>query len=199
MRTAKAMLETPCYTVLETPVGRLYVAYAGETPRLISAGEEEVFLAQVRKVCGMPPVRNGGIPLRMLHRILATIVGAYPYPGPLNLSCLTPFQQEVLVRAMHIPRGEMRSYSCLAQEIGRPRAWRAVGTALARNPLPFIIPCHRVIHVDGRIGAYSGGGENTKERLLAFEGVDLSRLREMSRQRHFHRDNHLAAPWASVS
>jgi methylated-DNA-[protein]-cysteine S-methyltransferase len=133
-----AMPETHGYAALEMPVGRLYVAYAGETPRLISASGEEVFLARVRKVCGMLPVRNDGARLRMLRRILATILGPCPYPGPLDLSRLTPFQQEVLLRTVRIPRGEVRSYAWLAQELGRPRAWRAVGTALARNPLPFI-------------------------------------------------------------
>ncbi len=184
-----AMLETHCYAALEMLVGRLYVAYVGETPCLISASEEEVFLAQVRTMCGVLPVRSDGTRPRILQRILATILGACSYPGPLDLSCLTPFQQEVLLHTMHIPRGEVRSYAWLAQKLGRPRAWRAVGTALARNPLPFIIPCHRVIHADGRIGAYSGGGKRTKERLLAFEGVDMSR---------FHKDNHLAPLQAPV-
>ncbi len=196
MRTAMAIPETHRYTALETPVGRLYVGYTGETLRLISASEEEAFLALMRKVYGMPPVRNDGPRPRMLQQILATILGQYPYPGLLDLSRLTPFQQEVLARTKQIPRGEARSYAWLAQELGRPRAWRAVGTALARNPLPFIIPCHRVIHADGRIGAYSGGGERTKARLLAFEGVDLSQLREMSR---FHRDNPLAPLRTPVS
>ena len=163
-----------CYTVLETPIGCLYVAYAGETLHLVSMSEEEVSLTQASKAYGMPPVRNDNARPRMLRWILATISGPRPYPGPLDLSCLTPFQREVLICTMHIPRGEVRSYAWLAHELGRPRAWRAVGTALAHNPLPFIIPCHRVIHTDGRIGAYSGGGESTKKRLLAFEGVDLS-------------------------
>ncbi len=65
METAMAMPETLCYTVLETPVGRLYVVYAGETPRLVSAREEEIFLAQVRKVCGMRPMRSDGARLRI--------------------------------------------------------------------------------------------------------------------------------------
>lgn len=60
-----------------------------------------------------------------------------------------------------------------AKRLGKPQASRAVGNALAWNPFPYVIPCHRIIRADGRLGQYSGGGDNMKARLLAYEGVAI--------------------------
>lgn len=171
------------YVSLVTPVGRLWLAYHGEIPRLIWAGDEGEFLASARRLLGGLPVRDDVPPSRLVQRVLAAIEGARPYAGQVDLSPLTPFQRAVLEQTRRIPRGEVRPYSWIAREIGHPRAVRAVGTALAHNPLPFIIPCHRVVRQDGDIGAYSGGGPGTKERVLAFEGVDLAYLRELAERK----------------
>lgn len=87
---------------------------------------------------------------------------------PLDLSALPDFQRQVLRTALHIPFGEARSYAWIARRIGRPRAMRAVGTALARNPVPFIVPCHRVLRTDGGLGGYTLGLP-LKRRLLELE------------------------------
>lgn len=89
-----------------------------------------------------------------------------------DLRGLTGFQQEVLLAAREIPRGEVRPYSWIAREIGRPRAVRAVGSALGLNPVPILIPCHRVTRSDGAVGGYVFGPE-MKEMLLRAEDVDL--------------------------
>jgi O-6-methylguanine DNA methyltransferase len=87
-----------------------------------------------------------------------------------KLAALTPFQQAVLRECAKIPRGQTRTYSQLARAIGKPRAARAVGSALAKNPLAPLIPCHRVIRADGSIGEYSGrGGAKKKKSLLLQE------------------------------
>jgi len=83
----------------------------------------------------------------------------------------TPFQREVWSALREIPYGEVRTYGEVARELGRPLAYRAVGTANARNPWPIIVPCHRVIANNG-IGGYSGG-LFVKRGLLALEGVVL--------------------------
>jgi methylated-DNA-[protein]-cysteine S-methyltransferase len=89
---------------------------------------------------------------------------------PLNLFDLSPFTRKVLGACMKIPAGKTVSYSQLAGMINKPRASRAVGSALARNPIPLIIPCHRVIHSDGSLGSFSAiGGTDTKKKLLALE------------------------------
>lgn len=82
----------------------------------------------------------------------------------------TPFQRAVWLACMSIPKGETRSYKWIAERIGRPGAFRAVGTALARNPFAPEVPCHRVIASDGTIGGYSGpGGTRGKLKLLLRE------------------------------
>jgi methylated-DNA-[protein]-cysteine S-methyltransferase len=80
----------------------------------------------------------------------------------------------VLQREFRIPRGRVMSYGGLAGRIGHPRAARAVGTALARNPFPLIIPCHRTIQADGTLGGF-GGGLKMKRALLEMEGVAFDR------------------------
>lgn len=80
----------------------------------------------------------------------------------------TPFQLDVLAALAVIPYGETRSYGEIAAQIGRPRAVRAVGAANGRNPLPIVIPCHRVIGADGRLTGF-GGGLETKRYLLDLE------------------------------
>jgi len=87
----------------------------------------------------------------------------------IDLSALTGFRREVLEAARNIPYGEVRSYGWLAQQVGRPRAARAVGQALARNPVPIVVPCHRVVGSDGSLTGF-GGGLELKRRLLEIEG-----------------------------
>jgi methylated-DNA-[protein]-cysteine S-methyltransferase len=81
---------------------------------------------------------------------------------------VTPFQGKVLQALIEIPYGETRSYGELAGQIGNPRASRAVGGACARNPIPIVIPCHRVIGAKGSLTGF-GGGLNVKEALLSLE------------------------------
>ncbi|MBI4512717.1 MAG: methylated-DNA--[protein]-cysteine S-methyltransferase [Gemmatimonadetes bacterium] len=94
---------------------------------------------------------------------------------PVDLSALSDFDQRVLAAARRIGFGEVVPYAELAKRIARPKAVRAVGNALGRNPVAIVVPCHRVIRSDGSLGGY-GGGVEYKKRLLAIEGRrDLSR------------------------
>ena len=91
------------------------------------------------------------------------------FPDKLELSRATTFQREVWEVTKLIPYGETRSYRWVAEQIGKPRAVRAVGQALARNHLPIIIPCHRVVASNGKLGGYGGGikgGMEIKKHLL---------------------------------
>jgi methylated-DNA-[protein]-cysteine S-methyltransferase len=91
---------------------------------------------------------------------------------PIDLSRLSDFQRRVLTAALKIPRGQYRTYHDVAKAIGRPQASRAVGQALGHNPIPIVIPCHRVLGSDGSLHGYSGGGGlKTKAWLLQLEGA----------------------------
>lgn len=92
---------------------------------------------------------------------------------PLDPAIGTPFQRQVWAICRAIPRGETRTYGELAHEAGSPRAARAVGQAMARNPWPIIVPCHRVLGGDRRLTGY-GGGLEMKRQLLIMEGAMLA-------------------------
>ncbi len=85
----------------------------------------------------------------------------------------TDFQRSVWLRLAEIPYGETVSYAELALMVGRPQAYRAVGQANGANPVPIVLPCHRVVASGGGLGGY-GGGLDMKRQLLALEGVDVS-------------------------
>ena len=86
---------------------------------------------------------------------------------------LSPFRRAVLEETMRIPAGETRSYGWLARQVGHPGAARAVGRVMATNPMPLVVPCHRVLAADGSLGGY-GGGLPMKEALLKAEGARVS-------------------------
>ncbi|MFB3880423.1 MAG: methylated-DNA--[protein]-cysteine S-methyltransferase [Armatimonadota bacterium] len=88
----------------------------------------------------------------------------------LDLDHMPPFLHRALVAARRIPRGQVRSYGWLAKAAGNAKAARAAGQAMARNPIPIIIPCHRVIASNGGLGGF-GGGLELKRRLLEMEGA----------------------------
>lgn len=91
---------------------------------------------------------------------------------PVDISTLPPFTRQVLSACATIPWGDTRAYGQLAAQVGCPRGARAVGQALGRNPVPILIPCHRVISSDGSLGGF-GAGMEMKRRLLELEGVTL--------------------------
>ena len=94
---------------------------------------------------------------------------------PVDWTFFTHFQREALQAVYRIPYGETRTYIDIAREINRPLAYRAVGAANAMNPMPLVIPCHRVIGADGKLHGYGGGeGLPTKEWLLRLEGAVMA-------------------------
>lgn len=90
------------------------------------------------------------------------------FAAKLDLEGYTPFERRVWAVTSRIPHGQTRPYSWVAEKVGSPRAYRAVGAALAKNPIPIVIPCHRVLRKDGTLGGY-GGGLDMKRRLLEME------------------------------
>jgi methylated-DNA-[protein]-cysteine S-methyltransferase len=92
---------------------------------------------------------------------------------PLDWGAMPPFRRAVLEATASVPFGHVDTYASIARRIGNPKATRAVGNALGRNPIPVIVPCHRVIRSDSSIGGYTGG-LGIKESLLSHEGVTLA-------------------------
>ena len=93
---------------------------------------------------------------------------------PVDRSGFTPFQAAVYVAVAEIAYGVVRSYAGIAARIGRPRTARGIGSAMARNPLPIIIPCHRVVGASGALTGYSApGGVMSKQWLLQMEGIEF--------------------------
>ena len=90
----------------------------------------------------------------------------------LDLSYVTPFRRDVLLETARVPRGEVASYAEIARRVGRPLACRAVGNTMRTNPVPLVVPCHRIVASDGGVGGF-GGGLDMKRRLLALEGAVL--------------------------
>lgn len=109
-----------------------------------------------------------------LHAALAGKSSSPPPPlPPLDLSGGTKFRLRVWAELGRLARGETRSYGEIAEELGKRKAARAVGGACGANPIPVLIPCHRVLAANGSLGGFSGGLE-WKRRLLAIEGVLLT-------------------------
>ena len=95
---------------------------------------------------------------------------------PIDWDVMQPFQREALKLVYAIPYGQTASYGDIAKQLGKPEAARAVGHANATNPIPLVVPCHRVVASGGKLGGYSAGdGLNTKEYLLQLEGVIQAR------------------------
>jgi O-6-methylguanine DNA methyltransferase len=157
----------------EGPVGRLFAAYNPRGVSFVSLADDPGEFASRFTVRFDRPLRPADRPPRGLVRSLETVQAAKGLH--FDLRGLSPFSRAVLSVTRTIPRGEVRSYSWVARQAGRPAAVRAAGTVLARNPVPFLVPCHRVVRHDGSIGNY-GGGSEMKQTLLEGEGVDLGEL-----------------------
>jgi methylated-DNA-[protein]-cysteine S-methyltransferase len=111
--------------------------------------------------------------LRQLDEYLRGARKAFTFP--IDWDLLRPFQCEVLKLVYAIPYGETSTYGEIARQMGREHAARAVGRANATNPMPLVIPCHRVIGMDGKLHGYGGGeGLKTKEWLLKMEGTFIA-------------------------
>lgn len=171
------------YTVCSTAIGSVYVAWTGRGIAFLRAGarSEADFVAAVSTRRGGTPVRRDDSRLAELTACLEAWLAGKPVEIVLDLTGVSAFDRAVLAATQAIPRGEVRTYGELARAIRRPTAARAVGGALCRNPIPLLIPCHRVVSPGGNLRHYSMGGVGWKERLLRLEGVDLEALRSQRR------------------
>jgi O-6-methylguanine DNA methyltransferase len=161
------------FATVDSPIGRLYVAWNGRGVSAVSQARNDVaFATEHSKRTGRETVRAASLPPALAVRIARRIAGDRKADVRVDLRGRSAFERDVLLKAAEIPHGEVRPYGWIAAEIGRPKAVRAVGTALGHNPVPLIVPCHRVVRTDGTIGHYSLGGPENKRTILAAEGLD---------------------------
>jgi len=165
-----------------SPLGPLVVAWNGIGVVSVDlAGDDEAFEARHLAATGRQATASE-VPTRLANAIGRRLEGDRRVRIPLDLRGHTGFEQDVWRKALEIPRGEVRPYGWIAAEIGRPKAVRAVGTALGHNPVPLIVPCHRVVRSDGFIGQYSLGGPQNKRTILTEEGLDPEAMESAARR-----------------
>ena len=163
------------FTRLSTPIGRLLVVQGREGVVRVGFEEEpeDRVLAEVAPGLGSRILASDRELAATRDTLDAYFAGeGNPQSVPVDLSLVAaPFRHAVL-ETLHdsVPRGEVVSYGALAQRAGNPRAYRAAATACARNPIPSLVPCHRVLPGTGGIGNY-GGGPERKRALLELEGA----------------------------
>jgi O-6-methylguanine DNA methyltransferase len=161
------------YAAIDTALGAAFVAWNGRGVSWVApAGDRALFEDRFREAVGREIAPADALPLALGRAIARRLSGDRRVRVALDLRGHTAFEVAVWTKALEIPRGEVRPYGWIAAEIGKPKAVRAVGTALAHNPVPLVVPCHRVVRSDGMIGQYSMGGPDAKRRVLASEGLD---------------------------
>ncbi len=171
------------YTQCDSPIGPVYVAYNGHgLSAVLTAASASAFEAAFQSRFNRPLRRVESLPEALQSLWQQQWEPSSRSALPVDLRGLKAFEQAVLQKAQDIPRGEMRPYAWVAREIGHPKAVRAVGTALGHNPIPLIIPCHRVGKSDGHIGNYAFGSA-AKQMILTHEGIDVDGLERMAHSR----------------
>lgn len=150
------------FDTVQSPLGTLSIVFSGTK------------LAEIRFEGDKPPYPRGRVPESFRKQLSDYFKGGLKefHQGVVFLSG-TDFEQKVWLSLKEVPYGETRSYKWIAEKVGNPKAVRAVGQALSRNPIPIVLPCHRIIESDGSIGGYSSGVDK-KRRLLDMEYYNLA-------------------------
>lgn len=167
------------YVRVESPVAPVFVAFnARGISYVAQAKDASAFERTFREHFGRSAIRAARAPAGVERALSGDTRAARALTY--DIAHLPAFSQAVLRTALQIPRGQVRPYGWIAAQIGAPKAVRAVGSALARNPVPLLIPCHRVVRTDGTIGEYALG-TRAKRRVLESEGVALAEFARRAR------------------
>lgn len=176
MGATKALIDAISVSVLtyaqvHTPLGPGWVAFSSKGAARMAAGiSERAFLEQCRTALGYEP-EPAPLP-KPLAQGLARGMARGDGTG-VDFTRFEGFELEVLQAVATIPHGETRTYADVAKLVKNPKAARAVGNAMANNPLPLLVPCHRILPSTGKIGSYSMGGPEMKKKLLENEGIEF--------------------------
>lgn len=191
-RTVRRLLPAPPRSCRDTIKGKcavsfeqiddVWVAFTQNGLRMIHRGGTEAdFRERFAKRYGRPLVQ-AALPEKLRRQVTAALRGEGTAEPLVDWGEeATELEREVLETLKRIPRGEVRTYAWVARQIGRPRAVRAVGNILAKNFVPIVVPCHRVVPASGGIGNYAFGPA-AKRELLRREGVDVDSLEAMARE-----------------
>jgi len=170
-RARREGLETVGYRVIESPLGPLWIAVGPRGLLNIHYGAEPSPLELRRIVRAYGP---GVLPDARRVDDVARELDQYwrgkrrDFDVTVDLSPLTPFQRRVLAATARVPYGQLITYAKVAHNVGNDRAYRAAAGAIGDNPIPIVVPCHRVVASDGTLGGYAGGLD-AKRRLLQLE------------------------------
>jgi methylated-DNA-[protein]-cysteine S-methyltransferase len=172
-----ATTNKPAYAVFETAIGRCALVWRGGS--IVGASLPEADDARLRaRLERRFPGAQEAEPPEFVAQAIALIRGLLSGEKldlteiELDLSACSDFERAVYAAARAIPCGETRTYGELAAAVGQPGAAQAVGLALGRNPVPIVVPCHRILAASGRSGGFSApGGVATKFRMLQIEGA----------------------------
>ena len=171
------------YAPVETAIGPVFVAFNDRGVSFVNLTDDPAgFEVELHRRFGRPARRLDRLPRRLASTVERHLAGEGRSSLRFDLRGLSAFERAVLAKTGEIPRGEVRPYAWVAHEIGRPGAARAVGGALGANPVPLLIPCHRVVRSDGRIDGYIFGTD-AKRRALAAEGVAAETLEALAAAR----------------
>jgi methylated-DNA-[protein]-cysteine S-methyltransferase len=169
-RARREDLITVGYDTMDSPLGPLWIAVGPRGVVAIHYGEpDERELARISHAYG-----PGALPDRRRCDDVESELDQYfagrrrSFDIDVDLTPLTPFQRRILTATANVPYGEVTTYRTVAREAGNEQASRAAGGALGANPIPIVVPCHRVVATDGSLGGYAGGLA-AKRRLLALE------------------------------
>lgn len=172
-------MTAPGHTVFDTPLGACGIGWTELGVRTVQLPEGDAVRTAARLRRWHPDLPAAAPPagiVRVINDIGALLAGTptdLTYV-PLDLTGVAEFEQRVYAAARLVPPGDTVTYGELADRLGDPGAARAVGRALGRNPVPIVVPCHRVLAAGGRTGGFSAhGGVSTKMRMLAIEGATL--------------------------
>lgn len=171
IRASVKMTAPDTLATVNSPLGTLYIAFraSGITYVALDRGEgEDTTTARIERRLGRKIVRSQA-PTWVTETMAAFFRKHVSNLDRVDISELTAFEQMTLRATAQIPAGETRSYGWVAQRIGQPKAARAVGRVMARNPVPLLYPCHRVVDADGSLHNYEYGVE-VKAQILELEG-----------------------------
>lgn len=169
------------FDVIKAGRDEVLVAFTDRGLRMITTGvtPDEFRAAYARKFAR--DLSPASLPDRLRKQVLSALAGEGVSKPVVDLAGAGQFEKTVLEVLTHIPRGQVRTYTWVARQAGRPKAVRAVGNICARNLVPFVVPCHRVVPISGGVGNYAFGAA-VKRALLNREGVPLDALDELARR-----------------